>query len=351
MTGSLAFLVLGLVLLVAGAEGLVRGASRLASRVGVSALVVGLTVVAFGTSAPELAVSLESSLSGQADIALGNVVGSNIFNILVILGLAALVTPLRVAADLVRIDVPLMIGVSALAIGLGLDGRIGRWEGAVLFACLLAFLLYLFRARRPADDGDGGEAVAGGGHWAADVAWVAGGLALLVVGAGWLVDSAITIARFLEVSELVIGLTIVAAGTSLPELATSVIASLRGERDIAVGNVVGSNFFNIAAVLGLAAMASPEGVEVSRAALRFDMPVMMAAALACLPVFFIGHVISRWEGGVFVAGYACYAVLLGMNSTGNAVLDPFEEAMLFLVIPLALLTLAIYWARIKRRGA
>jgi len=344
-------IVVGLGLLVFGADGLVRGGARLAARVGVSPLVVGLTIVAFGTSAPELAVSVTSSLEGQSDLALGNVVGSNIFNILVILGLAAVITPLRVAADLVRIDVPLMIGLAFLALVLGFDGRIGRADGAVLFACLVAFLAYLFTLRRRGDsDAERPAEDTPRPGVAGDVAWCAGGLVLLVLGSDWLVDGGTSIARALGVTELVIGLTIVAAGTSLPELATSVVASFRGERDIAVGNVVGSNFFNIAAVLGLAALVSPDGVEVSSAALRFDVPVMIAASVACLPVFFIGHVISRWEGGVFLASYLAYAVVLGMNTTGNAFIEPLEEALLFFVGPLVMLTLGIYWARIKERG-
>lgn len=351
MVGSIGQIAIGLGLLVFGADGLVRGASRLAARVGVSPLVIGLTIVAFGTSAPELAVSVTSSLEGQSDLALGNVVGSNIFNILVILGLAAVIAPLRVAADLVRIDVPLMIGLAFLGLLLGYDGRIGRLDGALLFACLVAFLAYLFILRRR--DGPGAGEADGEGRsssLAADGAWCVGGLVLLVLGSDWLVDGATSIARAIGVTELVIGLTIVAAGTSLPELATSVVASFRGERDIAVGNVVGSNFFNIAAVLGLAALVSPDGVEVSSDALRFDVPVMIAASVACLPVFFIGHVISRWEGAVFLASYVAYAVVLGMNTTGHALIEPLEEALLFFVGPLVLLTLGIYWARIKERG-
>jgi len=344
-------IVVGLGLLVFGADSLVRGAARLAARARISPLVVGLTIVAFGTSAPELAVSVTSSLEGQSDLALGNVVGSNIFNILVILGLAAVIAPLRVAAELVRTDVPLMIVLAFLALLLGLDGHIGRLDGAVLFGCLVAFLAYLFvLRRRGGSDADRSGPDAPGSSLVGDVAWCVGGLVLLVSGSDWLVDGATSIARFLGVTELVIGLTIVAAGTSLPELATSVVASFRGERDIAVGNVVGSNFFNIAAVLGIAALVSADGVEVSRDALRFDVPVMIAASVACLPVFFIGHVISRWEGGLFLASYVAYAVVLGMNTSGNALIEPLEEALLFFVGPLVMLTLGIYWARIKERG-
>jgi cation:H+ antiporter len=307
-------LIIGLVLLVVGAEALVRGASGLAASAGVTPLVIGLTVVAFGTSAPELAVSTASSLSGQANIAVGNVVGSNTFNTLFILGLSALIVPLTVSSQLIRLDVPLMVFVSVLCWLFSLNGVVGRGEGICLFSGLVIYTVFLIRQSRRESQAVKDEFQK---EYAAKEPFsfrlfakngmlIGLGLALLVLGSRWLVNGAVLIAQKLGVSDLVIGLTIVAAGTSLPELATSVVAGIRGERDIAVGNVVGSNIFNILSVLGLAAAVSPSGVAVSSQALRFDMPVMTAAAIACLPVFFTSRRISRVEGFIFLAGYIAY---------------------------------------------
>lgn len=349
---------LGLVLLVVGAESLVRGASKLASVLGISPLVIGLTVVAFGTSAPEMAVSAASALTGQADIALGNVVGSNIFNVLFILGLSALITPLVVAQQLVRLDVPLMIGVSIVALLLGLDGSVGRLDGIVLFAGIIAYTAFLIRQSRKESkqvqeeyaQEYGGAEKPSGRTWALNLGLIVAGLGMLVLGSKWLVDGAIVLAQRLGVSELIIGLTIVAAGTSLPEVATSVVASLRGERDIAVGNVVGSNIFNLLAVLGLAGIVAPAGVAVSQAALRFDIPVMIAVALACLPIFFTGNVIARWEGGLFLAYYAAYTLYLVLAATQHDSLGAFQQAMAWFILPLTAITLVVVGWREARRG-
>jgi cation:H+ antiporter len=243
-----------------------RGASKLALSFGISPLVVGLTVVAFGTSAPEMAVSVQAALSGQVDIALGNVVGSNIFNVLFILGLSALIIPLLVARQLIRQEVPIMIGASLLLFALAWDGGISAAiDAALMFGLLLAYTVFLIwqsRRESKALAAEGTAETASGksswdNHWGVQVLLIAAGLALLVLGADWLVTAAITFAKQLGVSELVIGLTIVAAGTSMPEVATSIVAALRGERDIAVGNVVGSNTFNILCVLGLSGMLAP----------------------------------------------------------------------------------------------
>lgn len=311
-------LIFGLILLVLGAEALVRGASRLAAEFGVSPLVIGLTVVAFGTSAPEMAVSTFSALKGQANIALGNVVGSNTFNVLFILGLSALIVPLSVSSQLIRLDVPLMILVSVCCWLFSLNGTVGRGEGVVLFCGIIAYTVFLVRQSRRAEKSVQEEYNREYGLKKdlsaklifREIALILIGLTFLIIGSKWLVDSAVIIARLLGVSDLIIGLTIVAAGTSLPELATSVIASIRGERDIAVGNVVGSNIFNILAVLGLSAAISPSGVDVSSQAIRFDIPVMIVAAAICLPVFLTGRRISRIEGFLFVAGYVAYTVCL-----------------------------------------
>ena len=284
----------GLVGLIAGAELLVRGASKLALSFGISPLVVGLTIVAFGTSSPELAVSTGAALDGQTDLALGNVVGSNIFNVLFILGLSALITPLVVNIQLIRQEVPIMIGASVILLLVCLDGRIGLLDGLLLCGLMVAYTVFLIvQSRR--------ESQAAKDEYAAEVqpaatgAWdsklpvqllmIVIGLGFLVAGSEALVTASIAFAKALGVSDLVIGLTIVAAGTSMPEVATSIMAAIKGERDIAVGNVVGSNTFNILGCLGLSGIASGGlGLVVPEAVLNFDLWVMLAVALACVPV-------------------------------------------------------------------
>ncbi|HLE56982.1 MAG TPA: calcium/sodium antiporter [Rhodothermia bacterium] len=346
----------GLALLIIGAEALVRGASRIAFSSGVSPLVIGLTVVAFGTSAPELAVSVKAALSGQSDIALGNVIGSNIFNVLFILGVSALVTPLIVSQQLVRLDVPVMIGVSVLCLILAVDRSLGVVDGLVLVLGLAVYLwLLLHQSRREQNDGreepERDEVDPGRGGWLVNALLVVSGLAMLILGSRWLVDTAVVIAEALGVSELVIGLTIVAAGTSLPEVMTSVVASLRGERDIAVGNVVGSNIFNIMAVLGISSMVAEDGIEVSSAVIGFDLPVMIVVAFACLPIFFTGGAISRWEGGLLLAYYAAYTAYLILAASQHDALPEFSAVMLYFAIPLTLVTLVVVAAiEIRKRS-
>ncbi|MGE5153600.1 MAG: calcium/sodium antiporter [Bdellovibrio bacteriovorus] len=355
---DLLLLALGLVLLTAGAESLVRGASGIAARLGIPPLIVGLTVVAFGTSAPELAVSVAAAWSGQGDIALGNVVGSNIFNVLLILGISALIVPLAISSQLIRVDVPLMIGASILTLLFALDGRIGRIDGALLFTGLLFYIGFQIRQgmreRRAGTQGAGDDSSLppAGPGWL-DPVLVLGGLLVLVLGSRLLVTSAVSIAQALGVSELVIGLTIVAAGTSLPEVATSVIASLRGERDIAVGNVVGSNVFNLLGVLGLSSLVSPSGIGVAHQALQFDLPVMLAVAVACLPIFVTGREIARWEGGLFFAYYIAYTVYVVMAAMQHAALGAYAGAMLWFVLPLTAVTLTVLLARdhLRRNGS
>lgn len=341
-------LLAGLALLIFGADLLVKGASRVAAGFGISPLVIGLTVVAFGTSSPEMAISVSSAWKGEADIAVGNVVGSNIFNVLLILGLSALITPLLVSKQLVKVDVPIMIGVSVLAFVLSMDGRIAFWEGAILFAGVVSYCIFAIRLGRAT--GETGDPVDGSDRWAMNIGLIVVGLALLVLGSQWLVGAAITIATAMGVSELVIGLTIVAAGTSMPEVATSVTAAIRGQRDIAVGNVVGSNIFNILAVLGLTALVAPDGLPVSDAAIRFDFPVMMAVAVACLPIFFVGYTIHRWEGALFLGYYVAYTAYLILAATEHDALPVFSNAMMGFVVPLTVITLGVVmWREIRRR--
>ncbi len=344
----------GLVLLVVGAELLVRGASRLALGFGVSPLVVGLTVVAFGTSAPEVAVSVGSVLEGRTDIAIGNVVGSNIFNVLFILGVSALIAPLIVNVQLIRQEVPIMIAASALLFSLALDGVVGMFDGALFVGLLIAYTAFLIVQSRSepkaVQDAFAHSVDASRSTWDArlptQLLMIGGGLACLVLGADLFVDAAVTLATTLGVSDIVIGLTIVAAGTSLPEVATSVMAAIRGERDIAVGNVVGSNTFNILGCLGLSALAAGDsGLVVAPSLMRFDIWVMIAVAVACLPMFITGRQIARWEGAVFVLYYAAYAGYLILAAQQHDVLDAFSVVMASFVLPLTIVTLVVGFVR------
>jgi cation:H+ antiporter len=348
-------LLAGLVLLFGGAELLVRGASRLALRLGLTPLVIGLTVVAFGTSAPEMAIGVGAALRGEPDLALGNVVGSNIANVLLVLGLSALVTPMVVQRQLVRLDVPVMLVVSFAVLAMALDGMLGRMEGLLLFASGVVYLVVLLRlAKRGNDDivaaaeADVPDESAAQAPWWRHLLLVVGGLALLVLGSKWLVAGAVGIAQVMGVSELVIGLTVVAIGTSMPELATSLMAALRGERDLAVGNIIGSNLFNLLFVLGAAAAVAPDGMAVSSAALHFDLPVMTAVAAACLPIFFTGHCIQRWEGALFLGYYIAYTAYLLLDAADHDALPAFSAMMMLFVVPLTVITLVVVTARALR---
>ena len=347
------WLVVGLVCLVVGAEWLVRGASSLAARLGIAPIIIGLTVVAFGTSAPEMAVSVSGALSGSADVALGNVVGSNTFNILFILGLSAAVSGLTINQRLLRLDIPILLAVSLITYALAANGLIGRLEGVLLFAGIIAYTAWLIIAsRREAATESAevkeeyeqavrtteGSAITKSSAF--QIGLVIAGLALLVLGSRLLVNSATEIASSLGVSELVIGLTIVAAGTSLPELATSVLAAIRGQRDIAVGNVVGSNIFNLLAVLGASALVSDAGIEVSSQALRLDFPVMLAATVVLIPICWNGFHIRKWEGAVLTAFYAAYVAYLIFQSGDDGV-PGLYRAMLLIVVPLVMLAFSV----------
>lgn len=314
------YFVLGLVALYYGAEWLVRGAGRLARSLGVSALVVGLTVVAFGTSAPELVVSVLAALEGRSDVAMGNVVGSNIANIALILGVAAVIYPMRVEAGLVRREIPVMIAVQLLLVLLALNRSLGRLDGVLLMAGLVAYNVWVLRSSKatlgtePAveaefsafESADAIEPLRNGRGRNAML--IVLGLAALVLGAQLLVDAAVFFARTFGVSELVIGLTVVAVGTSLPELATSVLAALRHEADIAVGNVVGSNIFNALGILGVAATVQP--ITVAEPLLRLDLPVMIAVCLALLPLAARRLRLGRGEGLLLLGGYVAFTVVL-----------------------------------------
>jgi cation:H+ antiporter len=361
-------ILLGLVLLVAGGELLVRGASGLATRIGMSSLVVGLTVVAFATSAPELAVTLGAVMGGEPGLAVGNVVGSSIANVLMILGSSAIILPLLVKVQLVRIDIPFMAALSVLFLLLAIDGGFSRVDGLILLVMLVLYIavaIILSRRDGHVDDlrGPGAsiatasagrvgqtarktgdtmteavEDVEARGSIGRDVVLVLIGVALLVVGANILVKGATGIATAFGVSDLIVGLTVVAIGTSLPELATSIVAVRRGQRDLAVGNVVGSNIFNIGAVAGLAAMISPTGLPVPESALALDIPLMIAASVVLLPLAFTGSVIARWEGGLLVALYVSYLLYTVLAAAERPILQGFTTVMLWFITPLVVLT-------------
>lgn len=345
---------LGLVFLVVGAELLVRGAAALAAAMGVSPLVVGLTVVSIGTSAPELAVSIQASFHHQGDLALGNVVGSNIANILLILGLAAVIAPLMVEPQLVRLDVPLMIGASILTYLLAWDGFISRLDGGLLFVCAVVYTVFtIYQSRR--------ESAAVAADMAAEfpvppkrlraravalyVFYILIGLVGLVQGANWIVDGAVAAAKWMGVSEMVVGLTVVAIGTSLPEIAATLVAVSRGQREMAVGNAVGSNLFNLFGVLGAAGLAAPEPILVPGNALVFDLPVMCAVAVACLPIFVAGRQIARWEAVLFLFYYAAYLTYLVLAAGEHTLLENFRIGMVWFVLPLTVVGLAASLAR------
>ncbi len=356
---SFLLIAVGVVALVAGAEGLVRGAAAIAARSGLSPVVIGLTVVAFGTSTPELAVSVGAAVRDNAEIAIGNVVGSNIANVLLILGTSAVIGgALTVHQRIVRIDTPVMIAVSVLVLLFSLDNEIVRWEGGVLALALVVFTGWtVIEARRESgadaavdseyEDAIDPEALRARSVWL-DLGFIAGGLVLLVAGSQSLVTGATDIAESLGVSDLVIGLTVVAVGTSLPELATSVLAARRGQVDLAVGNVIGSNLFNLLAVLGLTATFSPSALPVLDGAIRIDIPIMIAVAVACLPMFAHGYSVSRWEGVVFLGYYVAYTVWLVLDASDHDLGRTYGIAMVGFVLPLTAITLGIVGVRTWR---
>jgi len=343
---TVVWLIVGLVCLVFGAEWLVRGASSVATKLGVAPIVVGLTVVAFGTSAPELAVSVSGALSGTADIALGNVVGSNTANILLILGLSAAISGLSIQQRLLRFDIPVLVVITTVVYLLMLNRSVSRIEGALLFLGVVVYTGWLLRgalrSESPAVQREYEQAVETVegptivGSLTFQIALVIVGLSMLVLGSQLLVNSATKIASALGVSELVIGLTVVAVGTSLPELATSVLAAIRGQRDIAVGNVVGSNIFNLLAVLGASAAVSTNGVAVNSDVIRLDFPVMLAATIVLLPICWNGFMIKKWEGSLLILFYVAYVAYLIMEAGDSTAPELYRTAML-IIVPLVML--------------
>jgi len=355
MTTTILLFIAGLVILIVGADLLVRGAARLAAAFGVSPLVIGLTIVAIGTASPEIAVSLQAAVNGQGDLTLGNVLGSNIFNILFILGITALLAPIVIAEQLIRKDAPIMLGVSLLALGLASDGNLGFIDGTVLLLCMVVYVVFALRQSRLESTKVQKEYAE---EFAAkeprttknmlmNIFFILVGLGLLVWGSRWLVDSAVFIAKALGVSELVIGLTIVAVGTSLPEVATSIIAALKKESDIAVGNAVGSNIFNLLGVLGLGAFLAPEGISVARHVLMLDFLVMVFVALVCLPVFYIDNRISRVEGTLLLGYYVLYVTYVILQASKSSTL-PAVTLFITFFAPITFVALVVVAVRSSR---
>ncbi len=356
MMYTILLFIAGLLLLILGADWLVRGSSRLAASFGVSPLAIGLTIVAVGTASPEIAVSMRAALNGQGDLTLGNVLGSNIFNILFILGVTSLVAPIVIAEQLIRKDAPIMLGISLLTFVLAFDGRLGACDGGLLLVLLIAYIVFALKQSRH----EGREVQS---EYAAEfaqkeprtvksvlmnLALITAGLGLLVLGSNWLVDSAVSIAKSLGISELIVGLTIVAVGTSLPEVATSVIAALKHESDIAVGNAVGSNIFNLLGVLGAGAFFSSNGILVADRILRFDFLAMVFVALVTLPIFYIDNRISRAEGGLLLTYYGLYLGYVIMDSSGHPLVSSLRWFLLIFA-PLTFFVLIVSAIRTAKK--
>lgn len=379
MTDVVTF-VAGIAGLLVAANLVVSGASQIGIRFGLSPAVVGLTILAFGTSAPELAVVGQSVAADDTELAVGGIIGSNIANILLVVGLIAALRSIRVESRVVTTDVPIMIGASFLFLVFALDSTIGRGEALILLMGIVGFTVWTIRSTRNgsevvaaqagpdpgrpedgdqrSDDGGQGRAASTGRSPRIDtrpIPWLVvqvligiGGLALA---AQVVVGAAENIAAELGVPELIVGLTIVAIGTSAPEIVTSVVAALRGQADLAVGNAFGSNIFNIMFVLGAVGFVSPRGIAISDEALALDVPVMLAAAVACIPVLVTDHILRRWEGLVFLGYYVAYIAFLVLDAADHDASDDLVRYVGWIAIPLTLITFATVAVRHLRRGS
>ena len=337
---TLLFFILGLAGLIVGAEFFLRAVDRFGLKWGVSPMVMGLTVVAFATGAPELAISLKAAMNDSADLVLGNIIGSNIANILLILGITGFITPLQIKLRIVRIDVPIVIAMSIVLYLLALDGVLSLTDGIVLLLGLLTYSVFTFlQIRKNKVDiselygHEEVELATGTLFYVKNIGLLLAGLALIALGANWMVSSAVTIAQLLGMSELVVGLTIVSIGTSLPEIATSMTAARKGNADIAVANVLGSNLYNIMLTLGLTIVVAPGVLEVSRNALMLDMPFMIAVAVGCIPIFLTGFDLDRKDASLFLFYYAAYLIYLILEATGSEYLGWIEKGFFFGILP------------------
>jgi cation:H+ antiporter len=319
-----AWFLAGLGALVVGAEVMVRGSSRAAARLGISPIVIGLTVVSIGTSMPELAVGVVAAADGSGALAVGNIAGTNVVNLLFVLGLSALILPLAIEMRTLRFELPVMAGAAILLWVLAANGVLSRIDGIILVIGAIAYTVAVILASRRETREAAAEFAAaysadsartGGHRTALDVGMMLGGIAVVVLGAEWLVDAAVGMAREFGVSDALVGLTVVAIGTSAPELVTTVISTLRGERDIAVGNLLGSTIYNILLILGVTCLVPANGLELTPALVRVDIPIMVAVTLACVPIFISGRRVGRIEGGGMVVAYLAYLAFLLATQT------------------------------------
>lgn len=320
-------LVVGSLLLIVGADRLVTGASAIAKRLGLSQLVIGLTVVALGTSTPELFVSAAGALQGKTDLAVGNVVGSNIGNLLLILSVTGVITPLAVNPRILSFDTFVMIAAAVMVAALGADGSLSRGDGAILLACLAAYLWVSVKSAKGADTDAKDASPATLPPLLPSLAWLVLGLGLLAGGSQLVVFGAVELARAAGLSELVIGLTIVAVGTSLPEIVTSILAARRGDTDLSVGNVVGSNILNVFAILGASCMLTSEGLQVPQVALEFDIPVMIGVSILAWPMFRTHRTVTRLDAVILGIGYVLYVVALVMNWENHLMVRAWYAAL------------------------
>ncbi len=339
--------IVGLVMLIGGAELFLKSVDKFGAAWSVSPVVMGLTVVAFATGAPELAISLQAAAEGRPDLVLGNIVGSNIANILLILGVAGLVSPLKITNRIIKIDVPVVIAASVLLFVLAMDGSLTPFDGLLILIALLMYSLFMYTqikkdraANQHKEKREVGEPVTTL-FYGKYIFLLLLGLIFIVMGSRFMVDSAVEIAGILGISELIIGLTIVSIGTSLPEVATSVSAVRRNDSDTAVANVMGSNLYNILLTLGLTIVVAPGALDVSADAIRLDLPIMMIVAGACLPLFWPGKMLGRLEAGGFLFYYAAYLTYLVFIAIQHPLKETMEWGMTWIIIPLTVLLILV----------
>lgn len=339
---TIALFIAGLVALIAGAELFLKAVDHFGLKWGVSPLIMGLTVVAFATGAPELAISIKAAASGSADLVLGNIVGSNIANILLILGITSLISPINITRRIVKIDVPVVIVVSILLLVLAYDGKLTSVDGVILLGGFIGYSIYTYIHIKRSKDNDEqifeyeksiDELAKGSWFYLKNGGLILFGLALIVMGSNWMVESAVEIATVLGLSELVIGLTIVSIGTSLPEVATSLSAARKGNADIAVANVLGSNLYNVLLTLGLTLIIAPNVLDVSDKAIHLDLPFMVAVSIACIPIFIAGFNLTRMDGFIFLFYYLSYLIYLVLEAVSSTFVSTIELAMLWAVVP------------------
>ncbi|MDR9419086.1 calcium/sodium antiporter [Gracilimonas sp.] len=346
---SFLLFIAGLLILIGGAELFLKSVDKFGVAWSVSPVVMGLTVVAFATGAPELAISLQAAVDGKPDLVVGNILGSNIANILLILGIAGLVSPLKITNRIIKIDVPMVIGASVLLFLLARDGLLSPLDGGIILVGLILYSLFMYfqirkdRADNILQNGGGVELKepVSTGFYVKYVLILLGGLIMIVAGSRFMVHAAVEIAGTLGISELIIGLTIVSIGTSLPEVATSVSAVRRGDSDTAVANVMGSNLYNILLTLSLTVLIAPGAIDVSAEAIKLDFPFMIIVAAGCLPLFWPGKVLGRPEAFGFLTYYGLYLGYLVLIGLQHPFKEQFEGIMVWVVIPITILLIII----------